>query len=109
MDEVVENSVVEEEQRILDTYDPTPIQESDSDPDDIPVVPVISYKTALEGLEALRLFRLQNPYVNLQKGEQLDAALYREKRDIEAMQGMARRTQHQTSITGFFRRSTDIS
>jgi len=42
VDEVVENSVEEEEQRILDTYERAP---SESDSDD---VPSISYKVALE-------------------------------------------------------------
>ncbi|KAF8429275.1 hypothetical protein EV426DRAFT_713981 [Tirmania nivea] len=41
------------------------------------------FKAALEALELLRLLRLQNPYVNLQKGEQVEGLLYREKRDIE--------------------------
>jgi len=61
VDEVVENSPKEEEQRILDTYEPTPVHESDSGADNIQDVPVIPYKTALEGLEALRFFRLKNP------------------------------------------------
>jgi len=53
----------------------------DSDADKIQDVPVISYKTAPEGLKALRLFRLQNPHVNLQKAEQRRAC-YIEKKGI---------------------------
>lgn len=68
VDEVIEYSVEEEKQCILDTYDPTTIEESDCDLDEIPSIPVISYKTALESLKALHLFRLQNHYVNLQTG-----------------------------------------
>jgi len=34
-------------------------------------VPIISYQAALESLEALRLFRLRNPHVNSQRGEQV--------------------------------------
>ena len=109
VDEVVENSAEEEEQRILDTYDPAPLHESDSDPDDISDVPVISYQVAPDCIEALRLFRLQNPHVNIKKGEQVEDILYREKRDIEGLQGMARRRQRQTSITGFFSPRSDIS
>lgn len=41
-----------------------------------------------EGLEAFRPFRLQNPNVNAQKGGQLEALLYREKRDIEGLQSL---------------------
>jgi len=52
------------EEAILNTYEPTPVHEFDSDADNIQDLPVISYKTALEGLEALGLFRLQNPHVN---------------------------------------------
>ena len=74
MDEVIENSL-EEEQRIPDIYEATPVHEFDSDPDNIHDLPVISYKTALEGLEALRLFRLQNPHVPSQKAEQLEGLL----------------------------------
>ena len=71
VDEIVENNPAEEEeQRILDTY------ESDSD---TPDVPIMSYTEALDFLEGLRLFRLQNPHVNRQKGEQLQGQLYREK------------------------------
>jgi len=65
--------VEEKEQRILDTYEPTHIYESDSDADNVPDVPVISYKAALKGLGLLRLFHLQNPQVNLQKGEQVES------------------------------------
>jgi len=36
VDKVAENPVVEEEQRILDVYEPALLHESDSDPDDIP-------------------------------------------------------------------------
>ena len=53
--------------------------------------------------------KIQPIHFNLQKAEQLDAALYLEKRNIKTMQGMARKTQHQTSITGFFRACTDLS
>ena len=102
VDEIVENNPAEEEeQRILDTY------ESDSD---TPDVPIISYTKALDFLEGLRLFRLPNPHVNNRhKGEQLEALLYGEKRDIEGLQGMARGAQQQTTITGFFRPESDIS
>ena len=48
VDEVFENSAEEEEQRILDTYEPAPLHESDSDPDDTPDVPVISYLAVLK-------------------------------------------------------------
>jgi len=70
---------------------------------------LISYQAALEGLEALCLSRLQNPHVNSQRGEQVEAVLYREKRDIEALQGTARGAHHHITITGFFRRLSDIS
>ena len=56
----------EEEQRILDTYEPTPLQESDSDPDDVPSIYFL-----LQSLENLGLFRLENPHINPQKGEQV--------------------------------------
>ena len=49
--------------------------------------------------------RLPNPHFNSQKGEQLEALLYREKRDIEGLQGMARRAQLQPTITGFLSRA----
>ena len=52
--------MVDEEQGILDVYEPAPLHESDSGPDGIPVAPVISHQAALEGLEVLCLFRLQN-------------------------------------------------
>jgi len=57
-------------------------QDSDSDPEGMQDVPIISYQAALEGLEALRLFCLQNPHVNSQRGEQVEAVLYR---DIETL------------------------
>ncbi|KAF8422176.1 hypothetical protein EV426DRAFT_706320 [Tirmania nivea] len=98
VDEVVENSSEEEEQCILDTYEPAPLHESDSEGDDTPDIPLVSYAAALEGLETLRLFRLQNPHVNAQIGEQLEALLYREKRDIEVLQGMARGRKQQTTF-----------
>ena len=72
VDEVVENLAEEGEQRILDTYEPAPVYESDSDAGDIQDVAVISCKAALEALELLRLFRLQNPHVNLQRSEQME-------------------------------------
>ena len=103
---VVADSVVEEDQRILDTYEPAPLQESDSDPDD---VPSISDKTALQGLENLHLSRLENPHINPHKGGQVEALLYREKWDIEGLQGMAQRAQRQTTITGFVIPRLDIS
>jgi len=53
--------VEEEEQRILDTYGPILLQGSDSNPEGIQDVPIISYQAALEGLETLRLFLLQSP------------------------------------------------
>jgi len=102
VDEDAENSVEVEEQRILDTYEPTPVYESHSDADNARDVPVISYKATLEGLELFRLFRLQNPHVNLQKGEQLEGDLYREKRNNEGLRGMARRT-------GCYTPNSDIS
>jgi len=63
VNKVAGNSVVEGEQRILEIYEPAPLHESDSGPDDIPVVSAISYKTTLEGREILFLCRLQNPHV----------------------------------------------
>jgi len=78
VDEVVENSA-EEEQRILDTYESAPLHESGPEAGDTPDVPIASYTAALQFLDGLRLFRLQNPHVNRQKGEQLEALLYREK------------------------------
>ena len=109
IDEVVENSVEEEEQRILDTYEPAALHESDSEADEISNVPMISDTAALDFLEGLSLFRLQNPHVSRHKGEQLEALLYREKRDIENLQGMARSTQQQSTVTRFFRVGLDIS
>ena len=106
--EVVENSAEEEEQRILGTYEPAALHESDSEADEISNVPIISYTAALDFLEGLRLFRLQNPHVNRQKGDQLEALLYRERRNIENLQGMARSTQQQSTLTGFFRVGSDI-
>ncbi|KAF8457958.1 hypothetical protein BGX38DRAFT_1138959 [Terfezia claveryi] len=91
VDEVVENSVEEEEQCILDTYERAPLHESDSDADGTPDGPLSHIQLRLrEGLEALRLFRLQNQnaHVNSQKSEELEALLYRGKRDIECLQGM---------------------
>ena len=147
VDEVVENSA-EEEQRILGTYEPAPLHESDSDSDETSGVPAtvnsrykhtagargdmlianiylyreklvtymggprglkkneghayneymlipgmfitrvdcIPYKAALEGLEALCLFRLQHPHLSAHYGEQLEALLYRDKRDIKGPQ-----------------------
>ena len=70
--EVVENSVAEAEQRILGTYEPAPLQESDFEPEDILE---ITYQAALDSLEVLRLFHLQHPHINPQKAEQLDALL----------------------------------
>jgi len=54
---------------------------------------------------SLCLCRLQNPHVNPEKGEQVVAVLYREKRDIETPQGMAcpRGTHYPTAITGVFK------
>ena len=75
MDEVVENSVEVEDQRALDTYEPNPVYESDPDADNVPDVPVISHEAVPADLELLRLSRLQNPHVNLQKGEQLERHL----------------------------------
>ena len=57
VDEMVENSAEQEEQFILNTYD----YESHSDGGDIQDVAVISYQAALEDLERIRQFRLQNP------------------------------------------------
>ena len=48
------------EQCILDTYEPAPLYESDSE-GGIQDVAVVSYQAALEVLELLRLFRPQNP------------------------------------------------
>ena len=61
VDEVVENSAEQEEQCILDTYEPAPVYESEPDGDDIQDIAVLPYQTALKVLELLRLFRLQNP------------------------------------------------
>ena len=101
----------EEEQCVLDTYEPASLHESDSDAENFRDVPVISckFRAALEGLEFLHLFRPHNPHVNLKKGEQLEDLLYREKRGMESLQGMARWPQHQTAITGFFTLHSDIS
>jgi len=94
---------------ILDPYEPILLQDSDANPEGMQDVPIISYQAALEGLEALRLFRLQNPHVNSQRGEQVEAVLYREKQDIETLQGTARGAHQQTAIMGFFRPLPDIS
>ena len=51
----MENSAEEEEQRILDSDEPDPGYESDSDAGDIQDVPVTSCNAALEGLELRRL------------------------------------------------------
>jgi len=65
VDEVVENSAKQEEQCILNTYEPAPVHESDPAgddiQDDIQDIAVVSYRAALEVLELLRFFRLQNP------------------------------------------------
>ena len=71
------------------------LHESDSDPDDPPGVPSISYKAALEIPEALRPFP-KNPTL-IRKA----SILHREQQDIGSPQDIARREQHQTSITGF--------
>ena len=105
----MENSSEEEKQRILDTYEPAPLHESDSEGDDTPDVPLVSYAAALEGLETLCRFRLQNPHVNAQKGEQLEAFLYREKGDIEGLQGMAQGRKQQSTITDFLGPRSDNS
>jgi len=44
-----------------------------------------------------------------QEGEQLEVLLYREKRDIEGLQGMAHGAQQQTTITDFSRPESDVS
>ena len=62
----------------------------------------------LASLKAYVSFVFKIP-VNRQKGEQLEAPLYREKRDIESLQDMARSTQQQSTLTGFFRVGSDIS
>ena len=49
-------------------------------------VDCIPYKAALEGLEALCLFRLQHPHLSAHYGEQLEALLHRDKRDIKGPQ-----------------------
>ena len=91
---MVTNSPEDEEQCILDTCEPAPLHESDSESDNTADIPVISYKAALDGLEGLSLF----PHLNAQKREQLEALLYREKQDIERLQGMARSTQLQSPV-----------
>ncbi|KAF8453235.1 hypothetical protein BGX38DRAFT_1259181 [Terfezia claveryi] len=89
--------------------DLTEVEDSDSDPQGIQDVPIISYQGALEGLEALRFFPLQNPHVNSQRGEKVEAVLYREKRDIETLQGIAREAHHQTAVTSVSKPFRDIS
>ena len=92
----------QEEQCILDTYEP------DSDVN-IHDVPVISCEVALQGLELPRFFRVPNRHVNLEKGEQLEGLLYREKRNIQSQQSIVRRTQYQTAETRLFNLRLDIS
>ena len=53
---MVENSAEQEEQCILDTYEPAPVYESDPDGGNIQDIAVVSYQAALEVLELLRLF-----------------------------------------------------
>jgi len=84
---VVENSAEYEEQCILDTYEPAPVYESDADVNDIQVVAVVAYQVAREVLEPFVSFVFKT-LVNLQRGEQMEDLLYREKRDIEGLQGM---------------------
>ena len=69
---------------MLDTYEPAPLHESDSDFDDIPSISY-THKVALDSLADLCLFRFQNAHVSSQKGGQLEPLLYREKRDIEGL------------------------
>ena len=45
----------------MDIFEPAPVYESDPDGDDIQDIAIVSYQAALEVLELLRLFRLQNP------------------------------------------------
>jgi len=100
--------VEEEAQRILDTYEPILLEDSDPHLEDMQDVPIISDQAALEGLEALRLFRLQKPHVNSQRGEQVGAVLYRQKRDIDS-------TRHGSGCTpsacyhGVLRPLSDVS
>ena len=58
---MVASSAEEGEQRILDTYEPAPVHESDSDLDGTPNIPVIPYHGALESVETPRLTRPQIP------------------------------------------------
>ena len=78
-----------EEQCSLDTNEPAPLLESDPGSDDTLDVPVIFHKAVFE---ALRLCCMQNPYPNVQKGEELGDLLYRYWRDIEGLHGLARST-----------------
>ena len=70
--------------------------------------PEYSYPVLKFGLKT-NTFRLVHPHLNSEKSEQLEAVLYQEKRDIETLQGIARRAQHQSAITGYFRPRSDIS
>ena len=96
---MLENSVEEEEQRILDTYEPAPFQESDSDSDDVP---------SISHLRALKTY-VSSVFKIPMTGEQLKALLYREKQDIEVLQGKAGRAQLQPTIIGSFKPSSEIS
>ena len=61
-----DSDLVEAEDKcILDTYEPTPPQDPGPDPGGIQHVPIICLKPALEGLETLHPYRLQNSLVNL--------------------------------------------
>jgi len=68
VDEVVENSAEEEEQCMLDTYGPA-LSMSLILMREIQDVPIVPYRVAREGVEVLRLFRIQNSHLNSQKGE----------------------------------------
>ena len=98
VDEVVEDSVEEEEQRIFDTYQPTPLQESDSDVDD---VPSISYKVALEALKTYVSSGLNIPIsIHRKASSWSQSYIKRSGIHIETLQGIARRAQHHSAITG---------
>jgi len=99
--------VEEEEQRILDTYEPIFIQDSDSDPEGMQDVTIISYhiRLRLKDLKPCVSFALKPSYEFTARR----AGGGCEKRDIETLQGRTWGAHYQTAITGFFRPLSDIS
>ena len=65
----------EEEQRILDTYQPAPLQDSDSDVDVCPI------RLHLKALKTYVSSVLNTP-ISFHRDEKLEVVLYQEKRDI---------------------------